>query len=1185
MSFTATFTDGVLAIAGDALDNPLTVGRDAAGKLFVNGSAIPVAGVQPTIANTTLIQVFGQDGNDSVLLSEVNGPLPHGQLFGGAGHDTLTGGAGSDMLFGQLDNDVLRGLGGDDFLFGGVGNDLLIGGTGHDELYGEAGDDRLVWNNGDGSDLFEGGDGFDIAEVNGGSEAEVFTVTANGTRVRIDRIDPAPFFIDAGTMEKLQLALGGGDDQFFATGNLAALLQITVDGGAGNDLIHGSNGADVLKGGDGDDTLDGNQGNDSLFLGAGNDRFSWDPGDGSDVIEGGSGTDVLQLNGSAIYEQFVLGANGARLRLTRDIGSIVLDADDVETVEIRALGGTDRITVEPLAGTDVRDVRVDLTAFGGGGDGAVDVVAVHGTTGADVVSFSVANGVTTVLGLTTRVHVSGAEQGSDVLQLVLGEGGDVLTGAGLVAGTAYLAVDGGAGNDKLTGSASADTLAGGDGTDLLTGGLGDDWLYGDAGDDRIQWTAGDGNDLVDGGEGFDVVVVDGSGLADKVIVTANGERVRVDLTEPAPAGSLDIGTTEEVRIELNAGDDQFFAVGNLAALTTLVIDGGSGNDVLNGGNGADVLIGGDGNDLIDGNQGSDSVLMGAGNDRFAWSPGDGSDVIEGGSGADVMQVDGSAIQEQYVLSAGGANGTRLRMTRDIANVVFDADDVETVELRTFGGADLVTVESLAATDVRDVRIDLALLGGAGDAASDVVAVKATDVADVVSFGFANGIATVLGLATRVHVGGAEAALDSLQLRLLDGHDVLSGAGLGAGAARLVADGGLGNDRLTGSANGDTLIGGAGNDELNGAVGDDVIDGGEGDDLLLWKAGDGNDVFDGGAGLDLARVSGSAAADTFTVTANGERVRIDRLEPLPAGSIDLGTTEQLRLELGGGDDRFFATGNLAALVQLTIDGGAGNDVINGGNGADVLGGGDGNDTIDGNQGADSIFLGAGNDRFSWDPGDGSDVIEGGSGTDVLAFNGSAIYEQLVLSANGARLKLTRDIAGITLDADDIETVELRPVGGTDRITVNHLGGTDVKAVRIDLAPTLGGSGGDGVADTVVIDGSAGNDVVAIFMENGALVVRGLGYDVVVRNFEPGLDKLQFNGLAGDDVVKASVAVLMPLVLDGGDGNDVLTGGGGDDWLDGGAGFDTLTGGPGVDVLLNGEVQIAGLPSGIDASLIG
>ena len=104
----------------------------------------------------------------------------------------------------------------------------------------------MIWNPGDGSDLNEGGAGIDTVEVNGGNVAETFTVTANGTRVRFDRTNPAPFFIDIGTTENLVVNANGGDDTFTAGNGLAALIQLTVDGGAGNDTITGGDGNDMI---------------------------------------------------------------------------------------------------------------------------------------------------------------------------------------------------------------------------------------------------------------------------------------------------------------------------------------------------------------------------------------------------------------------------------------------------------------------------------------------------------------------------------------------------------------------------------------------------------------------------------------------------------------------------------------------------------------------------------------------------------------------------------------------------------------------------------------------------------------------------------------------------------------------------------------------------------------------------
>ena len=114
---------------------------------------------------------------------------------------------------------------------------------------------------------------------------------------------PAPFALDIGTTENLVVNANGGDDRISATGNLAALIKLTVDGGAGNDTILGGNGADMLLGGDGNDFIDGQQGNDTAFLGAGDDTFQWDPGDGTDIVEGQAGTDTMLFNGSAGNEK------------------------------------------------------------------------------------------------------------------------------------------------------------------------------------------------------------------------------------------------------------------------------------------------------------------------------------------------------------------------------------------------------------------------------------------------------------------------------------------------------------------------------------------------------------------------------------------------------------------------------------------------------------------------------------------------------------------------------------------------------------------------------------------------------------------------------------------------------------------------------------------------------------------
>ena len=481
----AVFANGVLTVRGNARANAITITRNAAGRILVNGGAIPVSGGTPTVANTSSITVAGRGRNDAITLDEASGALPRATLSGGPGNDTLIGGSGADRLTGQGGTDTLLGKGGSDLLFGGTANDTLTGGDADDQVFGQGGKDRMIWNPGDDTDLNEGGVDVDTVEVNGGNGTEAFTATANGTRVRFDRLDPAPFAIDVGSSENLVLNANGGNDSFSATGDLATLIGITTDGGAGNDTLLGSNGIDLMLGGDGDDFVDGQQGNDHAFLGAGSDTFQWDPGDGSDVIEGQADTDTMLFNGSGGSELFEASANGQRLRFTRSLGTIVMDTNDVEAVDVNAMGGPDTITVNDLSGTDVVELDGDLAGSIGGttGDAQPDTVVVNGTNGDDVALVAGNASGVTVVGLAAQVSIANAEAANDRLTVNALAGDDVVDASALAAGALQLTADGGDGDDVLIGSDGNDVLLGGPGDDVLVGGPGTDTIDGGDGDD------------------------------------------------------------------------------------------------------------------------------------------------------------------------------------------------------------------------------------------------------------------------------------------------------------------------------------------------------------------------------------------------------------------------------------------------------------------------------------------------------------------------------------------------------------------------------------------------------------------------------------------------------------------------------------------------------------------------------
>jgi Ca2+-binding RTX toxin-like protein len=681
-----------------------------------------------------------------------------------------------------------------------------------------------------------------------------------------------------------------GNDTITLDETFGVLPPSRLFGGLGNDTLVGGSGADQLLGESGNDILQGRGGNDSISLGTGDDIAVWNVGDGSDRMDGGQGNDALRFSGDAASEQFALSASGNRVRLTRDLGNIALDFGGIEQLDLNAAGGSDTITLNPLAAPELRTINLNLEGTPGSGDGVADRITVNATNNAETIEVAgTGNGSYAVSGLPATLNVKASES------------------------------------------------------------------------------------------------------TDALVINAFG------------------------------GNDTIRATALPAAAVQLTIDAGAGDDTVFGGAGAETVIGGDGNDTVDGNGGNDVALLGAGDDVFIWDPGDGSDTVEGQVGTDTLRFNGANVAETFDVSA---NGGRVRLFRDVANIVMDLDDVERLELNALGGADTIAVNDLASTDLRQVALNLAN-NGTGDGQVDTIALNGTAGNDSITAGSSsNGIA-IGGLAANVTIVGADTT--------------------------------------------DTLT-------INGLAGADTID---------------------------------------------------------------------------------ASGLAANLLQLTLNGGLGDDLFIGSAGNDLINGGDGDDIA---------FMGAGNDTFIWNPGDASDVVEGQAGTDTLRFNGANVAEAFDVSANGGRVRLFRNVANVTMDLNDVESLELNALGGADTITINDLSGTDLNQVSLNLA----GSGGteDGAVDTVSINATNGDDVVVAGSSNNQISVIGLVTNVTIASAGT-TDRLVINLLAGDDVFEGSgLPPVIGLTVDGGDDDDVLTGGDGNDVLIGGNGDDVLIGGPGLDVLDGG-----------------
>jgi Ca2+-binding RTX toxin-like protein len=542
---------------------------------------------------------------------------------------------------------------------------------------------------------------------------------------------------------------------------------------------------------------------------------------------------------------------------------------------------------------------------------------------------------------------------------------------------------------------------------------------------------------------------------------------------------------------------------------------------------------------------------------------------------------------------------------DLGGTSIESDDFESLRLEPLAGQDTLRVHDLAATDVGQVAADLGVsAGGLPDGQADSVAVDARGAADNVAVAGGPPGIVVSGLAAG-HSVLASDPVDRLAVNGLGGADTIDASGLAANAASLTLRGGADNDTLTGSAGNDTFAWepGDGSDVVQGGGGTDSAAVG-GSDLAdtfavapaaarvsVTRGGDGTilDMDDvetasftprgaadlvtvpdmagtdltaarvdlGGDGqVDNVSVEGTAAGEIIPVTSDGSGVSV--AGPSVKTTVVTGEpgTDSLTIRSLAGDDRIDASQIPANVIGLTLDGGLNTDQLFGSQGKDLFIGGPGDDLA---------LMGAGDDTFRWSPGDGNDTVEGQDGSDTLLFNGAAVSEVFDISANGGRMRFTRNVGNIVMDCNDVERVDLNAFAGSDTFSMNDLTGTDVSQVNVALAAP--GGGGDGALDTVIVNGTTGNDVVSLSGGPGVMNVAGLAATLAVTGGEPAVDNLN---VGGNDTINASgVGVgAIRLGMDGGAGNDTLTGGAGDDTIFGGADVDLIHGGPGTDTLDGG-----------------
>jgi len=434
------------------------------------------------------------------------------------------------------------------------------------------------------------------------------------------------------------------------------------------------------------------------------------------------------------------------------------------------------------------------------------------------------------------------------------EAGDHLFGGGsrdtIVGTEGNDLIVGEAGHDILFGRDGDDTIYGGGGNDTLNGEAGNDSLIGNSGadvpvggegDDTVLWRGDkDGNDSFTAEVGFDTIEIQGNSSANTFTVGQSGSTLVISGTKRSITltgdilgfasgaeqvvingnGGNDVITVNDIHdvgffvlsINGGAGADRISAAGARVGNVPLLIDGGTGNDIIVGSSGIDSIFGGDGNDLINGGSGNDLINGNDGDDSLSGDAG--SDTVFGDLGVDALL---------------GGLGDDL-LDGGFGNDYLDGEDGNDSLFGSFGHDLLI---GSGGDDQLSGQVDNdTLFGGAGN---DTLDGGRSD--DTINGN--SGDDKIRGDHGNDQIGG-DSGNDTIDGG--DGDDTIDGESGADGIS-----GGDGDDMIIGGLMRDTLSGGDGNDQLLGGSGNDVIVGGDGDDTLSGNSG--ADTMGGNLGAD------------------------------------------------------------------------------------------------------------------------------------------------------------------------------------------------------------------------------------------------------------------------------------------------------------------------------------------------
>ena len=309
--------------------------------------------------------------------------------------------------------------------------------------------------------------------------------------------------------------------------------------------------------------------------------------------------------------------------------------------------------------------------------------------------------------------------------------------------------------------------------------------------------------------------------------------------------------------------------------------------------------------------------------------------------------------------------------------------------RTLGGADTVTVDDLAGTDVDDVDVDLAAIDGDGDAAADTVVVNGTDGADNVDAEL-DGRPARRRAASRAasRVTGGEAD-DSVDVATLGGDDTLD-------ADRRLHRAGASPSTAARAPTPPTY---------NGTAGDDTIG-----------------IARNGTAGRRVRPTGAAAQRRRGREPRRQRPRRRRHDRRPERHRHADHADARRRHRRRHAARRRRRRHRCSAAPATTSSTATSAPT----------------PRQRRRRQRHLPVGSGRRQRR----------RRGRGRHRHAATSTAptSARRSTLSANGPRVRLTRNVAAITMDLDGVEAANVRTLGSADNVTVDDLAGTDVDARR-------------------------------------------------------------------------------------------------------------------------------------------